>query len=234
MGLVLFWLQETPRAEPKYGQVPMTESSVKSIGHYTAAEVARLAGVSSRRIGQWARHGIIRASASRHPNAYSYADAGEAIVAHYLVKQGKKPAEIRRAVEKLREQYGEWPLATAPLAHDGAMLVRWDGDADRWLSVDVPQHEVLEETLINLTLVATALGRGGWVSLANPRTHVEVDPDRHSGTPVVRGRRIPTSVVAAIAGEDDGRSVLREDYGLLDVEIDDAVGYEEDVAKLAA
>lgn len=212
----------------------MTESSIKSIGYYTAAEVARLAGVSPRRIGQWARYGIIRASASRRPNAYSYADAGEAIVAHYLVEQGKRPAEIRRAVEKLREQYGEWPLAAAPLAHDGAMLVRWDDGADRWLSVDVPEHEVLEQTLINLTVVATALGRGGWVSIEKPRTHVEVDPDRHSGMPVVRGRRIPTSLVAAVAAEDNGRTILREDYGLLDKEIDDALGYEQDVARLAA
>jgi uncharacterized protein (DUF433 family)/DNA-binding transcriptional MerR regulator len=212
----------------------MTESSIKSIGYYTAAEVARLAGVSSRRIGQWARFGIIRASASQRPNAYSYADAGEAIVAHYLVEQGKQPAEVRRAVERLREQYGEWPLAVAPLAHDGAMLVRWDNGADRWLSVDVPEHEVIEKTLINLTRVTTALGSGGWVSIEHPREHVEVDPDRHSGMPVVRGRRIPTSVVAAVAAEDNGRAILREDYGLLDAEIDDALGYEEDVARLAA
>lgn len=204
------------------------------IGAYSASEVARLAGVSPRRIGRWARAGMIRASVSSHPNVYSYADAGEAIVAHYLVKQGKRPRDVREAVEKLREQFGPWPLATAKLAHDGSMLVRWDAQQRRWVSVDIPGHEVLEETLIDLTLIAKALGRGGWVSIDKPRDHVEVDPERHSGVPVVRGRRVATSLVAAIASEDGGRATLREDFELSEAEIDDAVGYEADLAKLVA
>jgi uncharacterized protein (DUF433 family) len=210
------------------------ESNLRSIGHYSAAEVARLAGVPARRIGQWARRGIIRASAGQNPNAYSYADAGEAIVTHYLVEQGKKPREIGMAVELLREKHGDWPLSAAPLAHDGALLLMWDAPHDRWISVDRPAHEIMEQTLINLTEIAEALGRGGWVSIGSPREHVEVDPERHSGTPVVRGRRLPTSLVAGIAAGEEGRETLREDYGLSDAEIDDAVGYEADVAKLVA
>ena len=71
-------------------------------------------------------------------------------------------------------------------------------------------------------------------TIKHPREHIEVDPDRHSGTPVIRGRRLPTSLVAAIASAKDGRTTLREDYGLSKAEIDDAVGYEHDVAELAA
>jgi uncharacterized protein (DUF433 family)/DNA-binding transcriptional MerR regulator len=204
-----------------------------SIGSYTAAEVARLAGVTPHRIGRWSRLGMITASVSKHPNVYSYADAGEAIVAHYLVKQGKRPGEVGEAVEKLREQFGPWPLASAPLAHDGSMLVRWDAKAKCWVSVDIPDHEVLEDTLIDLKLIATSLGRGGWVAIENPREYIEVDPERHSGVPVVKGRRLPTSLVAAIASEEGGRTALGEDYELSDEEIDDAIGYEADLAKLA-
>jgi uncharacterized protein (DUF433 family)/DNA-binding transcriptional MerR regulator len=203
-----------------------------AIGSYTAAEVARLAGVSSRRIGSWAREGIIRATVAEHPNAYSYADAGEAIVAHYLVDQGKRPGDVRKAVEKLREQFGPWPLATAPLAHDGAMLLEWDGKS--WVSVDIPEHGVIKETLIDLTKITKALGGGGWVTIDKPRDYIEVDPDRYSGAPVVKGRRLPTSLVAAIASETGGRAVLREDYELSNAEIDDAVGYEADLAEIAA
>jgi uncharacterized protein (DUF433 family)/DNA-binding transcriptional MerR regulator len=205
-----------------------------SIGSYSAAEVAQLAGVSSRRVGRWARDGIILPSVSTHPNVYSYADAGEAIVAHYLVKQGKRPKDIGEAVQKLREQFGRWPLASAPLAHDGSMLVRWDAEAKRWVSVDIPDHEVIEKTLIDLKVIATALGRGGWVAIENPRKHIEVDPERHSGTPVVRGRRLPTALVAGIASAEGGHEKLREDYGLKPEEIEDAVGYEADVTRLAA
>ena len=212
----------------------MGTASTTPIGSYTAAEVARLAGVSSRRIGRWARDGIILPSVSQRPNIYSYADAGEAIVAHYLVKQGKSPGEIKKAVHKLREQYGDWPLASAPLAHDGAMLLAWDAEQNCWISVDIPDHSVIEDTLIDLKEIRESLGRGGWVAIKSPREHIEVDPERHSGTPVVRGRRLPTSLVAGIASKQDGRKILREDYGLSKAEIDDAVGYEADVAKLVA
>jgi uncharacterized protein (DUF433 family) len=210
----------------------MSINSPTAIGAYSAVEVARLAGVSSRRIGRWAREGIIRASVSTRPNIYSYADAGEAIVAHYLVEQGKPPSEIKKAVGTLRDQYGEWPLTHAPLAHDGALLLEWNGES--WVSVDIAEHAVIEETLLNLTQIQKALGRGGWAAIAHPREHIEVDPDRHSGTPVVRGRRLPTTLVASIALEPDGRATLRDEYGLSEAEIDDAVGYEADLAELAA
>jgi len=212
----------------------MAGISATAIGSYTAAEVARLAGVSPRRIGSWAREGIILPSVSHRPNVYSYADAGEAIVAHYLVEKGKTPGQIKVAVHRLREQYGPWPLASAPLAHDGGMLLEWDEERQCWVSVDIPDHEVLEATLLDLTVIRESLGRGGWVALKKPRKHIEVDPERHSGTPVVRGRRLPTSLVAGIASAEDGRKTLREDYGLSAAEIDDAVGYEADVARLVA
>jgi uncharacterized protein (DUF433 family)/DNA-binding transcriptional MerR regulator len=209
-------------------------TSPTPIGCYTPAEVARLAGVSPHRVGRWAREGIILPSISTHPNRYSYADAAEAIVAHYLIEQGKPPSQVREAVHKLREQYGDWPLATAPLAHDGGMLLEWDEGQQRWVSVDIPNHEVLEGTLIDLKVIRESLGYGGWVAIRNRREHIEVDPDRHSGTPVVRGRRLPTSLVAGIADDPDGWTILREDYGLSDAEIEDAIGYEADVAKLVA
>ena len=212
----------------------MTTSPPIAIGAYSAAEVARLAGVSPRRVVRWAREGIILPSVSRHPHVYSYADAGEAIVAHYLVEQGKTPNQVKLAVHKLREQYGPWPLATAPLAHDGGMLLEWNASSESWISVDIPDHEIIEETLIDLTSIRESLGRGGWVALGSPREHIEVDPERHSGTPVVRGRRLPTTLVASIASTEGGFETLREDYGLSMAEIDDAVGYEADVARLVA
>jgi uncharacterized protein (DUF433 family) len=67
-----------------------------------------------------------------------------------------------------------------------------------------------------------------------PRPHIEVDPDRHSGEPVVRGRRIATSRVAALAEQPEGRKTWRDDFGLTDAEIDDAIDYERDLAALAA
>lgn len=82
------------------GSLKLMESP-RAIGEYTAAEVSRLAGVSSRRIGSWARYGIVP-SISEKPKIYSYADVGEAILAHFLVDLGWKPKRVRELVERLR------------------------------------------------------------------------------------------------------------------------------------
>ncbi len=54
------------------------------------------------------------------------------MLAHYLVEQGFKPADVRKIVANLREEFSEWPLATAPLEHDGrvAVIKRADGYYD--------------------------------------------------------------------------------------------------------
>lgn len=204
-----------------------------AIGHYTPSEVARLAGVSPQRIGSWARYGIMP-SVSRRPNVYSYADAGEAVIARYLINQGVKPRKIRELVEHLRDQFGLWPLARAPLEHEGGLVVMREGDRVLVDVVDHPGHLVEEGTFLSLTEVREALERGGWVALQTPRAHIQVDPDRLSGRPTIRDRRLPTTMVAEIAEEDDGRILLRREFGLSEEEIDDAIGYERDVEKALA
>lgn len=212
----------------------MSELESRAVGYYTTAETARLSGMSAHRVARWARMGIIRHSISDRPNIYSYADVGEAILAHYLADQGKQPGKIRELVEYLREEYGPWPLAAAPLEHDGPLCVIWDGEEGVHVSADIPGHGVIEKTLLDLKEIRQALSRGGWVSLKHPRTHIEIDPDRHSGEPVIKGRRLSTRRVASLAAEPSGRIALHKDFDLTDAEIDDAVGYERDLAELVA
>jgi uncharacterized protein (DUF433 family)/DNA-binding transcriptional MerR regulator len=202
----------------------------RAIGHYSAGEVSRLAGVSPRRIGSWARYGIIP-SVSRKPRVYSYADAGEAVLVRYLLDQRLKTKEIRGIVERLREQYGDWPLATAPLEHEGRLVVTRDGDDFLIDAVDHPGHHVAAGTFLNLSEVRSALERGGWVAWRKPREHIQVDPDRLSGQPVIRDRRVATETVANLAQRPEGMALLKEDYGLSDDEIREAVEYEADVAE---
>ena len=204
----------------------------RAIGHYTAAEVGRLAGVSGRRVGQWARYGIVP-SISKRPHVYSYADAGEAMLARYLVEQGFRPRDVRIIVQSLRDEYGEWPLATTPLEHDGRLVVVKNGN-DVCLSAVEAKREVNAGTLIDLNAVRNALARGGWVALDNPREHIEVNPERLSGLPAVRGKRIATATVASMAARAEGREALRDDFGLTETEIADAVDYEADVRKALA
>ncbi len=204
-----------------------------AIGHYSAAEVARLAGVSSRRVGSWARYGIVP-RISRKPSVYSYADAGEAVIARYLIEQGVKPKKISGLVEGLRERFGAWPLARAPLKHEGGLVVMRDGDEVLVDVVDHPGQQVEEGTFLSLTEVREALERGGWVAFNTPRTHIQVDPDRLSGRPTIRDRRLPTTMVAELAGRPEGRDALRTEFGLTEEEIEEAVGYEADVEQALA
>lgn len=215
------------------GSVGIVSRQPRAIGHYSAAEVSRLAGVSSRRVGSWARYGIVP-SISEKPKVYSYADVGEAILAHYLINLGWKPKDVRRLVERLRDRFGGWPLAHAPLEHDGKLVVIKEGDDLFIDALDRVEHSVIGKTLLDLKLVREALSMGGWTALETPRHHVEVDPYRHSGQPVVRGHRLPTADVSEIARDDGGWAILRDDYGLTDDEIRDAVAYEDDVASVLA
>ena len=208
----------------------MASEKQAAIGHYSAKEVARLAGVSPRRVGSWARYGIIP-SVSKRPRVYSYADAGEAVLVRYLVEQKFRTATIRKIVENLRKEYGPWPLANAPLKHDGRLAVTERGDDVYIDAADGGDQRVIAKTLLDLKAVRIALANGGWIAYQHPRAHIEVDPDRLSGQPVVRDSRISTAVVADLAQRPEGRALLKDDYELTDDEIRDAVEYEDDVEK---
>jgi DNA-binding transcriptional MerR regulator len=85
-------------------------------GHFLAGEVGELAGVSGTTIGQWARWGYIPASVSgADPHVYSVEDVAEAGIVAELLGRGVSHADVRRAIERLREEYGGWPLSEAPL-----------------------------------------------------------------------------------------------------------------------
>jgi DNA-binding transcriptional MerR regulator len=86
-------------------------------GHFLAAEVGELAGVSGTTIGQWARRGYIRSSGSEgEPRVYSVEDVLEAAIVGELLGRGVRHKEVRRAIAGLEEEYGTWPLSEAALA----------------------------------------------------------------------------------------------------------------------
>lgn len=205
-------------------------------GRYLASEAGQLAGVSGQKIGQWARRGYIRSSvASQVPRVYSFQDVAEAMVVHELLERGVSHLAIRKALRALGEQYGDWPLTEAPLATDvsggRARLVLeqlealYDVGEKGWQQVLAPEH--LDE-------VRAQLRRGGWAVRSLPDLHhIEVSPDRLSGRPTIRGRRISAEEVARIA-EESGVDLLVEDYELSEREISDARRWWGEVRRLEA
>ena len=205
-------------------------------GHYLAHEVGQLAGVSGQTIGQWARNGYIRPSQSAgSPHVYSFQDVAEAVLVHELLERGVPYGEIKATISALREvRGGDWPLtraeqhlATLPsgppsgrrrarvLAEEAGGL--YDIGRRGWQRM--ADAEITEE---DLDRVAGLLSRGGWVVRNLNIRHVEVNPNRLSGRPAIRARRVPAQKVARLAKTRGGLLSLVEDYELTADEIRDA------------
>lgn len=120
-------------------------------GHLLAGDAGELVGVSGTTIGQWARWGYIRASQSDGiPHVYAVEDVGEAAIVADLLRRGVRRADIRRAIERLRD-YGDWPLSEARL------------------SVTSDRHLVLHENGTRYALTPR-----GWQTVALPDDSEEV------------------------------------------------------------
>ena len=127
-------------------------------GHFLAGEAGEIAGVSGNTIGQWARHGYIRASQSaEEPHVYSVEDVAEAAIVRALLELGVRHRDVRRAIAGLGP-YGDWPLSQAPLAitREGRpqIVLRDNGDAyalsDRgWQLMTAPPH--MEDVRLRLS-----------------------------------------------------------------------------------
>lgn len=203
-----------------------------AVGRYLAREVGLLAGVSGIKVGQWARRGYIRSSVSEgRPRIYSYQDIAEAMVVHELESRNVSHRDIKTAIANLAE-FGNWPLTRAPISTDsGRVYTRegdrtWDVGRTGWQQVVNPE---------NLQTIANQLRRGGWAVRAEPGLeHIEVNPERLSGRPTIRGRRIAAAKVAAMATTLQGVRTLKRDYDLSGDEIADAVRWWSASTQLAA
>lgn len=225
--------------------VSVRSTERKPLGWYLAGEVGQLAGVSGDRIGQWARRGYIQSSVSRTvPRVYSYQDVAEAIVVHELLDRGVRHRQILNAIQNLRSQWGEWPLLTAPLATTEMKRVTGAKSSEFLLLITEAGHldaahragtQVMLSLPIGLRWVSDLLRRGGWALKSMPEVKsIEVDPDRLSGRPTIRHRRIPADKVARIATTRSGRQVLESDYKLSRRQIDDAVKWYRAVSRYEA
>lgn len=211
-------------------------------GHYLAHEAGFLAGVSGSMIGQWAKNGYIRSSwQNTSPRVYSFQDVGEAMVVHELIEDQVPYKEIREAIVALRERYGEdWPLTEAKdkLGTYGKKGVARKRVAfeDKEGVYDLGRKKWQQMDASDLGRISALLRRGGWAaSKIKGLQYIEVDPDRLSGTPTIKGRRVAARSVAELA--DSGKAgfqILREEYDLKPAQITDAQRWWGEARRLAA
>lgn len=216
-------------------------------GHYLAYEVGALSGVSGVMIGSWARYGLIDSSqAIGRPRIYSYQDIASAMVVHELLLRGASRSDIRWLVsDRKYEARVRWPLLrfelfTYPLSRAGSsnakaeVIFRDAGTYYGRYGVDGDQLASRALDPLHLERVTDLLRAGGWVARNLGLKSIEVDPDRLSGRPTIRGQRLPVEKVAQLAVSASGRTTLRDDYGLTQVEIKDARRWWEAVQALRA
>ena len=202
-----------------------TATRVPARGRYLAWEAGQLAGVSGNTLGQWARRHYVKSSVSSGtPHLYSYQDVAEAMVVHELLDRGVSHRDVHQAIAQLGE-YGDWPLAEAPLATISggggtARVVVRRGKAAYEVG-DRGWQQVVE--VGNLEAIRTQLNRGGWAARLHPELrHIEVDPERLGGRPTIRGRRIAVEDVVGLGSVPGGVEELVEGYELTREEIADA------------
>jgi uncharacterized protein (DUF433 family) len=199
-------------------------------GHYLAHEVGFLAGVSGPRVGQWAKNGYIRSSQGTDlPRVYSFQDTAEAMIVHELVDARVEYEEIREAIAGLRERFGDdWPLTQAQdkLGTYGkaGKPKRRVAYADKEGVYDLGLKKWQQMDASDLGRISGLLRRGGWAARKlTDLKHIEVDPDRLSGTPTIKGRRVAAKAVAELADSGSvGVQILREEYDLKRDQIRDA------------
>jgi len=180
---------------------------------------------------------------SEVPHVYSYQDVAEAMVVHELIQRGLSLRDIKCAIEMLRHTYGDWPLAEAPIVATDA------GDESGRAAAIGLQHPDGGFTdlspgrrsriqgmvpVSDLRRVAAQLRRGGWAVRGTDLRSIEVDPDRLSGRPAIRGTRVSAELVAGLASTEAGRRTLRTDYGITAHQMDEALTWWQAVEKLTA
>ena len=132
----------------------MASEKQAAIGHYSAKEVARLAGVSPRRVGSSSTGSGIIPSVSKRPRVFCPMQmAGEAVSFPLPGRAEFRTATIREIVENLRKESRPRPLANAPLKHDGRFAVTERGDDVYIDAADGGDQRVIAKTLLDLKAV---------------------------------------------------------------------------------
>lgn len=198
-------------------------------GVFTPYRAGALAGVSGYRLGQWARYDLVRPSRyrGRPANLYDFHDVAEAIVVHWLLDERFSYRQIHEAIHAARAEHPDWPLLMAPLgiAHhavEGDPIGTIVLEVERGVYIDTHRGGQVTLRPELLDHVRDMLKRGGWLANELDLRRIEVDPAKLAGAPTLRGRRWPVERVAQLAGDDAGVSVLLDDYGLDERDVDES------------
>jgi uncharacterized protein (DUF433 family) len=161
---------------------------------------ARVAGVSRRQLGYWARTALVGPSVERRLSArnpvrlYSFQDMIELLVVAELRSRGKSLQQIRRVLQHLRRRGYKTPLREIRFATQGKEIYfqhpdgEWEGDRQ-------PDQVVIPEVL-NLEHIRQRVEQA---VQRDPEEAGKVDRrrGRMGAKPVFAGTRVPVATVVS-------------------------------------
>ena len=165
-------------------------------GHYFAREVGWLVGVSGRTIGQWNRRGYIRAS--RRASSYPNIYTFQDVAEAMVVHELIARGTQSTAIKQTLDELRK------SHGYDWALTYTDTG--------------IIGDLLRNLR-------NGGWAAREHNLRHIELDSDRLSGRPAIRGTRVPALMAGRMAQTAEGCRILESDYGLTQKQVSDARVY---------
>lgn len=216
---------------------PTASGFAAAEGCYDAARAAALSGVPERTVYAWAAAGVVRPTISpEREKLWSFADLMALRIVFWL-RHPRDPVDgtalraspmpdVRRALRQLeRDGIDLWaPGHAPPVQVDRAgrvFVLRADGR-----TTDVHGHDVLlpDDALDLVAPYQFAGGRGP--HLLRPRDHLRIVPAKVAGAPHIRGSRVTTAAVAALAARGLEHRRIAALYGVATAAVRDAVDLE--------
>ena len=212
-------------------------------GFYSTAQVARLARVPLRTLYEWKDREIIKPSVqvmddnSLIVEGYSYADLTIIRVLRALREDQIDLTSAGVAIRHLWDRLGEpslgWADANVYLVDNHIYAEK----QDEWETTEATRFGQKVETRLFGDFFGELREQEEEGSIVVPkdfRVFVEIDPDVMGGQPVVRGTRVPTSILATLKEQGTSVSQLAHLYRPIPEEaIGKAIEYEEYLDKAA-
>ncbi|KQT86060.1 hypothetical protein [Aurantimonas sp. Leaf443] len=196
-----------------------TPNPLLGIGLYTAAESARLTGISGRKIIRWLRGHDIGAkhydplwtpqvSIPEEGLYLGFRDLMELRAAAAIIGEGVSPVAVRKAIDEARRlDIGSHPLSSRAFRTDGkAIFLEIANETGDVVLLDLLKRQFAFQEILKQSLRDTEFDADVPVRWWPRRRQagILVDPTRSFGQPIEADSGIPTAVLAAAAEAEGG------------------------------
>ncbi len=206
----------------------MAVDTINQEGLYSAKVASRIARIRYQNFQAWAKANLLHPTFKiqwdkKSESVYSYYDLLLIRLVKRLKDKGFRIKNIKAALDTIYDMSGEDPLAWTKsiIKVTDNIIAVYLSDKPEWNPVAAsrgPQKmavvffpKLIEELKSDL--------------IPNKFQHIEIDPQVLSGTPVIKGTRIPVALIFSIKREGGNP---KEAYPkLTDDDISDAISYEE-------